>query len=222
MFSMEERRNERMNDYGNEISLRTYNTILGLTVFLGLALNFLMVQTCYEFVASINPLVLFIGYFVSVLIGTFMSRLSKNPAISFFGYLLIAVPIGLLLAVALPGESLSDILLAIALTGVVVVSMIGLSILYPEFFATLGKTLLITLLIVFVVELVSVLVFHYNGVIFDYIMVGIFSLYIGFDWYRAQIFPKTVDNAIDCAIDIYLDIINLFLRILSILSKRRD
>nr|MCR4832572.1 Bax inhibitor-1 family protein [Butyrivibrio sp.] len=48
--------------------------------------------------------------------------------------------------------------------------------------------------------------------------VGIFALYIGYDYWKAQQYPKTVDNAIDSALDIYLDIINLFLRILRILG----
>jgi FtsH-binding integral membrane protein len=40
--------------------------------------------------------------------------------------------------------------------------------------------------------------------------------------YRAQRYPKTADNAVDCAVDIYLDIINLFLRLLRILGRRRN
>ena len=33
-------------------------------------------------------------------------------------------------------------------------------------------------------------------------------------------YPKTVDNAVDCALDIYLDIINIFIRLLALLSRR--
>ena len=47
----------------------------------------------------------------------------------------------------------------------------------------------------------------------------IFSLYIGYDWYRAQAYPKTLDNAVDSAIDLYIDIVNLFLRILALMSR---
>jgi FtsH-binding integral membrane protein len=43
---------------------------------------------------------------------------------------------------------------------------------------------------------------------------------MGFDWYRAQAYPKTVDNAIDSAVDLYLDIINLFIRLLEIFGKK--
>jgi FtsH-binding integral membrane protein len=50
----------------------------------------------------------------------------------------------------------------------------------------------------------------------------IFCGYIGLDWHRAQQFPKTLNNAVDSAADIYLDVVNLFVRILSITGKRRD
>ena len=56
----------------------------------------------------------------------------------------------------------------------------------------------------------------------DWIAAGLFSLYIGYDVYRSQQFAKTVDNAVDCALDIYLDIANLFIRLLSIMGKKRD
>ena len=48
----------------------------------------------------------------------------------------------------------------------------------------------------------------------------VFSVYIAYDFHRAQAFPKTLDNAVDSALDIYLDIINLFLKILRILGSR--
>ena len=56
--------------------------------------------------------------------------------------------------------------------------------------------------------------------ILDYAVALIFCGYIGLDWCRAQRYPKTLDNAIDSAADIYLDVVNLFIRVLSITGKR--
>lgn len=70
-----------------------------------------------------------------------------------------------------------------------------------------------------VCELVCLL-FHIRQTITSWVAAGVFSLYIGYDFQRAQAYPKTADNAVDCALDIYLDIINLFLRILRILGSR--
>ncbi len=39
--------------------------------------------------------------------------------------------------------------------------------------------------------------------------------------YRANKMPKTIDNAIDICIDLYLDIINLFLYMLRIMGRKK-
>ena len=65
-------------------------------------------------------------------------------------------------------------------------------------------------------------IFHVQQQVTDWIVAGLFSLYIGYDIYRSQQYPKTVDNAIDSALDIYMDLANLFIRLLSILAKRDD
>ena len=48
----------------DEISARTYNMIIGGITLYGLLVNAIMVATCHEFAASINPLVMIIGYFI--------------------------------------------------------------------------------------------------------------------------------------------------------------
>ena len=66
------------------------------------------------------------------------------------------------------------------------------------------------------------LIFHVRQQVTDWIAAGLFSLYIGYDIYRSQQYPKTLDNAVDSALDIYMDIANLFMRILSILGDSRS
>ena len=60
----------------------------------------------------------------------------------------------------------------------------------------------------------------HHGII-DWIVVVIFCGYVGVDWGRANQIPKTVDNAVDSAAALYMDIINLFLRIVRILGRRK-
>jgi FtsH-binding integral membrane protein len=57
--------------------------------------------------------------------------------------------------------------------------------------------------------------------IIDWIVVIIFCGYIGYDWARANNIPKTFDNAVDSAAALYIDMINLFVRILRILGRRK-
>jgi FtsH-binding integral membrane protein len=74
---------------------------------------------------------------------------------------------------------------------------------------------------VIVVEVVEIFIFGIHHNVIDWIVVVIFCGYIGYDWARANRIPKTVDNAVDCAASLYIDIINLFIRILRIMGRKR-
>ena len=80
---------------------------------------------------------------------------------------------------------------------------------------------LFTLLLTLAAELVLFFLNRsFEGI--NVVVALIFCLYIGFDWARAQRRPCTADNAIDSACALYLDIINLALRILASRSRRRN
>lgn len=218
MFSNKEAKYKRMHSgLPDTVSANVYNMIIGGCVLYGLLMNLFLVLTCGEFVASIPYVAVLIGYLISVIIGSAMAG-SESPVMSFIGYNFIAVPIGLLLSTVLPYYAYETIVVAFGATAAIVAIMIALSTAFPRFFLNLGRTLFITLLVTIVVEIVALLLGFAVGWI-DFIVVGIFTLYVGFDWSRAQAYPKTIDNAVDSAIDIYMDIINLFVRILSILSR---
>ena len=211
-------RKDSRTEMEDTISPRTYNAILGGTLLYGFLVNALLVLVARPLVEAIDPVVFLIGYLVSALVGALIANKSSNPAISFVGYNLIVVPVGLLLAIVLPNYDPRQIFLAALLTGVVTLVMMLLTVSFPNFFASLGSTLFWSLLICVAVEFIALLL-GYGGDIFNWIFVAIFSLYIGYDWHRAQVYSKTVDNAIDSAVDLYLDIINVFLRILDLLDN---
>lgn len=66
------------------------------------------------------------------------------------------------------------------------------------------------------------LIFNIDNILVSWIATIIWSLCIGCDIYKSQKFKRTADNAVDCAVDIYLDIIGLFLNILDILGEADD
>lgn len=221
MFSNKKRKLERLNSgISDSISAQSYNLVLGLCVLYGILMNVITVSLFSSFFMGINAIVIIVGYFILCLLGMFLAA-SRSPVVSFIGYNLIVVPVGILLSTCLPAYAFGDIVLSIILTGVIVIAMVIASTAFPKFFSKIGPALFITLLISIIVECISLLL-GYRGAIFDYIVVTIFSLYVGYDWYKAQAYPKTLNNAIDSAIDIYLDVINLFVRILSILNRDDD
>jgi FtsH-binding integral membrane protein len=203
------------------ISARLYNLIIGLTLLWGFGVNYFMVQTIpIETVMAIPYMALIIGYFVSAFIGITLYTSSDKPLVSFIGYNMVVIPIGILLVPILYQYDQFIIQRALAATGAVTATMMMLGAAHPAFFLSLGRVLGLALILAILFELG--MMFFGGGApqFMDWIVAIIFCGYIGYDWARANMIPKTVDNAIDSAASLYLDIINLFLRILSILGRR--
>jgi FtsH-binding integral membrane protein len=208
---------------GIQLDARTYNLVIGGITLYGLLLNLLMCKFLGDFAMSINPIVLIIGYFVSCFAGVAIAVKSDSALISFIGYNLVVVPVGLVLSISMYSyKQVSPELIpqAIGITAIIVAMMVALSVAFPNFFSKLGAVLFSTLLALIIVEVVT-LILGIDSIIFAYIGAVIFSLYIGYDYWKAQQYPMTLDNAVDSALDIYLDIINLLLRVLRILSKKK-
>ncbi|MBR5426129.1 MAG: Bax inhibitor-1 family protein [Clostridiales bacterium] len=227
------RKEKRMTEVAeNTISEQKYNLFLGGTVFYGLLVNIILCavagETMLDWVvqSKSNSIILCVGYLVFAAVGIIISHKSSSPAISFLGYNLLVVPMGLMVSVmvsAYLSAGMGDVVFqAIIITAVTTFAMIVLSCAFPNFFAKIGGILCAALIGLIVGELLSLLIFRSRSDIFAWLGAAIFSLYIGYDYWKAQQYPKTVDNAIDSAVDIYLDIINLFIRILQILGNSRS
>ena len=198
-----------------------YNLVIGLTLIWGFAVNSWMVTNIDpEAIASVNPWIFFIGYFASCFFGIYLFQKSTNPVVSFIGYNFVVVPFGLIINMVVSQYDPELVTEAIRITGLVTIAMMCLGTLFPAFFQKISGALTIALLLVIVVELIEVFIFNTHHGILDWIVVLIFCGYIGYDWGRANQIPKTIDNAIDSAAALYMDIINLFLRILRILGRK--
>ena len=211
-------------DLNDVIDRSKYNFIMGGIVVYGLVVNLILCKTVPNVYEIINPVVFLLLYLGLAIGGSVISAKSSNPIVSFIGYNMVVVPTGLVVStvVHMYGGLDSTIvsqafLYTLCISGI----MIAASMLWPSAFETLGKYLFVGLIAIL---LGSLLGFLFNG-IFDlmaWLGALLFSLYIGYDFYRAQQYTPTLDNAVDCALDIYLDIINLFLRLLRIMGRRRD
>ncbi|VEE62215.1 Inhibitor of apoptosis-promoting Bax1 [Shewanella putrefaciens] len=198
-----------------------YNLVIGLTLLWGFAVNYMMVsQIDPEAIASVNPWIFFIGYFASCFFGIYLFQSSSNPLVSFIGYNFVVVPFGLIINMVVSQYDPELVTEAIRITGLVTIAMMCLGTLFPAFFQKIAGVLTMALLLVIVVELIEIFIFNTHHGILDWIVVVIFCGYIGYDWGRANQIPKTVDNAVDSAAALYMDIINLFLRILRILGRK--
>ena len=123
-----------------EISERGFNLIIGGVLLWGFVLNYLMVALfgaqISQMMVSVNPLLFLVGYFVMVIAGSVL--LSKDsPALSFIGYNLIALPIGVVVCACVTGVPVSIVKSAVLVTAIVTLSFMILATVFPGFFRRL-------------------------------------------------------------------------------------
>ncbi|MBI4403930.1 MAG: US12 family protein [Deltaproteobacteria bacterium] len=205
------------------ISDRAYNILIGAVLCWGFWLNWLIVRYIpAESVVGIDFRLFLLLYFASCFLGIYLFNKSQKPMVSFVGYNLVVVPFGFVINVVVSRYDSSLVLEAIQITAVVTISMMIVGTIFPAFFRAIARVLFFSLLFVIIFELVGLFFFHRPEIPWiDWTVAIIFCGYIGLDWGRANQIPKTVDNAIDSAAAIYMDIINLFLRILRILGRKK-
>ncbi len=212
-------------DATRELAESKYNLIIGATLTWGFGLNYLMMQlfgpAIVRLVYGSGYLPFLIGYFVLVMIGNSMVR-SFNPVKCFIGYNLIAVPVGVVAVAATMFYDPTLVVRAVLCTAIITLSMMIVSMIFPQVFQQVAPALGVSLLAVILVELAAMLFFRADVTILDWVVVGIMSLYIGYDWVRANSVQRTTTNAIAAASALYLDIINIFLRLLRILARSRS
>lgn len=200
----------------------SYNLVIGATLFWGFFINWLLVKNIDPAtLININRWVFMIGFFASSFYGVYLFNSSDKPLTSFIGYNFVVVPFGLIVNMVVSQFNPDVVIEAIKITGGVTLVMMTLGAIYPAFFKKISGALSAALLAVIIIELFQAIFLGVQSGWIDWVVVAIFCGYIGYDWGRANQIPKTVDNAIDSAAALYMDIINLFLRILRILGRNK-
>ncbi|MBO7710376.1 MAG: US12 family protein, partial [Lachnospiraceae bacterium] len=180
---------------GTPLSEGAYNVTIGLTILWGLLLNILTAIFLTPYIMQIDYRIILIGYLVLSFACIAVVFKSHTPAISFLGFTGLAFVMGVLLTFFLTAYSASSIYSAFLTTGIIVLSMMILSMFFPAFFLSIGRVLIFALIGSIVIELIGGLLLHLPLGIMDYVVVVIFAGYIGYDWAKAQAYPKTLDNA---------------------------
>lgn len=200
-----------------ELSLRAYNLTIGLVFLWGLVVNILMCKFCTQIFMRWNFMAVIIGYFIVAIAGGLISKVSDNPFISFIGYNMVVLPVGVVLSIALNEYDKISIMNVLLTTTVVTLIMIILATIIPNIFLSMGKVLFVCLTGVVVCGLICM--FIGKPSLWNFVVALLFCCCIGYDWAKAQTKAHTLDNAVDGVLDLYLDFVNLFLRILPSSSK---
>lgn len=215
-------RNKNQNDANAKlITERIYYLVIAATLFFGFAVNAVEVWFFADYFITWNPVVFFIVYFVSAVAGILINTLSRKPVLSFIGYCLVILPLGAALTLVVPYYSFNVVRSAFLVTALLTGAFMLLALLYPKVFYSMWRVLSVCLFVALLWMIINMFTsFAVTAYVWvDWLVVLIFCCYIGFDISLAKAKPKTLDNAIDSACGLYLDIINLFIRLLIIFGR---
>lgn len=173
-------------------------------------------------------LVFILGVLAVTIAGVVIALKSDNPVISLLGYAMVAIPFGAMLGPVVATYTTASVVRVLFVTTgmTVVLGIVGAMI--PESLESWGTWLLggLTVLIIgsFAIPIAGLFGLPIEGALtwLDWAGVAIFSGYVVFDWNRAMRVPRTLDNSIDCALAIYLDFVNLFIRLLELTGEKND
>lgn len=217
---------ERRAGTGKPLSLRGYTLaltglvlvgflVMGFSSMLFSDVNFLMkiadhylMVTLLSFVASIAGI---------VMMGS--AKKSQSVGLSLAGYALFVLSFGFTTSTALLYYSVDTISTAFLATAGIVATFACLGVVFPSFFEKIQGVLFAGLLGIVIVELVMAL-FGVSQTWVDFAVIVLFCGFIGYDFNHAMSDEPTLVNAVYNASELFLDIINVFLRLLQIFGRR--
>lgn len=209
--------------YTELLTAREYNVAIGLYLFFGILLTGIVTYGAGDVTSglmNIHPLAFAIIYLAVMLGCNAIVAVTTSGIFATGFYLVMCTMTGLLLSTYVPEYATDVVVRAFFSTVAILGIMLATAVAVPSVFESMGKTLFICLVSTIVVELVSMLIGVNTG-IYDWIVVGIFSLYIGFDWVKGQQYDATLQGAVVTSIELYMDLVNIFVRLLSIMAKSK-
>ena len=184
-----------------EMSPRAYNLTMSTLIFLGFCA---------------------MGSFILTIVGMVMMSAAaskQSVGLSLVGYVIFASTFGLTASFGLANYDLPTINTAFIATAAITFVFGALGVTFPKFFQRVYGIGFGILLATILVEIVLMFM-GVSQTITDLIVIVVFAGFIGYDTYVATTVPPTLPNAVLMASNLFVDIINVFLRNLNILGRR--
>ena len=207
------------------ISVRAYNLIMAgliLAGFVVMGMGSLWARTLsFQLMFANNFALLFYGPLIASIVGIVMMSIAagrQSTGLSLAGFAVFVAGFGITAGVALSTYDLPAINTAFfATAGITAVAGIA-GLMFPGFFQRIGGILFAVLLGVFIVE-IALMFMGVSQTVTDWIVVAVFSGFIAYDFNRAAMLEPTVPNAVLSASNLFLDIVNILMRLLRIFSR---
>lgn len=164
---------------------------------------------------------IFIGLVVVAIAGVFVTS-SDNPIFSFIGLMMIAVPFGILTGPIVAQVAAVDVAKVFLMTTVIVVVLGVIGTVIPENLDSWLPWIIGLLIVAIIGQFLIVPVAGLFGfavssglAIWDWVVIALFFGITVYDFNRAKRVPRTLDNSIYTGVAIYLDWLNIYIRLLS-------
>lgn len=216
---------ERESSGREGMSKRAFAMLLTFWTAFGIAASAAASYISYEWQPG---WLLVIGTLVASIAGVVIALKSDNPVFSFLGYMLLAIPYGLLLGPVVALYTNASVFKILLVTTGMVVGLGVIGAVWPRSLESWGAWLFGALLVLLLGSVVTMIAGAFGVQVqgamrlWDWVGVGLFSAYVIYDLNRAMRVERTHDNAIDCALAVYLDFANLFIRLLSLFGAKKD
>lgn len=219
-----ERRSSRAFE-NSEISANAFNLIFALTTVYGMIMYGALAAFCQNAHFNIWST---IGIIIVTFAGCFVAA-SEVPVMNLLGLSMISGGLGAISGPFIAQYKVASVVEIAAMTVIITLILGAIGTLYPKSLENWGMLLFSLLLALIVAQIVFPLMYALAGLpltglrtMLDWAGVLLFSAYIVYDFNRAQFVEKTVDNAMDCGISVFLDIANLFIRLLELFGQKND
>lgn len=210
------------------ISPRAYNLVLAGLIFVGFLVMWLGVRlvSSMGFLTWLATGANFITFLVGsiggtiggiVLMGSAVKR--QSVAASLLGYALFVCAFGLMCAIVVMNYDLPTINAAFLATAGITLVFGAAGLAFPRLFQRIFGVAFVALIGLIVVELVMSLL-GMDQTWLDGAFVLVFCAFIGYDMHQAASVEPTLPNAVFNACNLFLDIMNVFLRLLDIFDRR--
>lgn len=208
------------------LSSRAYNFAIPFFTTLEIMIAGLAASVSYSWTfggSSALYLLFIFACFIAAVGGSIFTMSTDVPILSFAGGSLTAAAMGLMVGPFVALYSGADVFQAFVLTaGVVLLTgFIGATI--PQDLVGWGSTLFGALLGLIIINFAAIFLGATTGFVMtliDWAVVLLFSAIMMYDMNQAQRLDKTLDNAIDVSVNVFMNFMNIFIRLLAIFGSR--
>lgn len=206
------------------ISQRVFVFTMLVSILAGLAVTTIGALFTYGAVVS-WPILLLL--FVLSMGGVVIANVANSIPVKLFGYAVMTGAMGMFLGPFVALYTTASVFKIFGLTSVVVAVCGTIGVIYPKSLESYGMylfgALVVLLVCYFGVIILSAMGIAVAGAltVLDVIGVIIFSALTIYDFNQAMHVERNVNNAINSGINIYLDFVNIFIRLLSLLGDKK-